>query len=63
MSLRGIRDSEILTPRVLARERGSRGGKGVRALINKRLIVDTIFIESWIKAIRSRERASFENLL
>jgi hypothetical protein len=44
-SSRGIRDSETLTPRVLARERGSREGKGVRALIYERLIVDIIFIE------------------
>jgi hypothetical protein len=38
------------------------GRKGVRALTHERLIVDTIFIESWIEATGSGERASFENL-
>jgi hypothetical protein len=38
------------------------GGKGVSALTNERLIVDMMFIESWIEAVGSGERASFENL-
>ena len=66
MSSRGVWDNKILTPRVLTRERdnrGERGGKEIRALIYKRLIIDIIFIELWIKAIGSGERASFENLL
>jgi hypothetical protein len=44
-SSRGVRDSKTSTPRVLARERGSGGGKEVRVLINKYLIVDIIFVE------------------
>jgi hypothetical protein len=32
------------------------------ALTNERSMVDTMFVESWIEAAGSGERASFENL-